>query len=277
VILTAEAFAKVNRGLRVISLRADGYHEIDTIFQTVDLTDSLEVMEGRGRLEVECDDPGVPSGPENLAWRAGALLAKRYGMAPSARIELRKRIPAGGGLGGGSADAAGVLVLLSRLWDVPAAGEDLFEIARELGSDVPFFLTGGRARGRGRGDEIEPLPDEEPREFVLVVPPFSVSTAAVYARRREAQAAAGKSETAEGTNDLARAAMEVEPRLARYRDSLRERYPDGEISGSGSCLFAPARDEADVGKLASAIPEARVRVVRTVGRAEYRSRAAVPN
>ena len=268
--LSAEAFAKINLSLRVLGRRPDGYHSIETLFQSIDLADGISVDAGEGTIAIECDDSSIPVDSRNLVSVAGVLLAKRFGVVPSARIEIRKKSPAGGGLGGGSSDAAAALVLLARLWDVDGSAEALSETAAEVGSDVAYFLTGGRAKATGRGERIEPLADEPETDVLLVEPPFGVSTAAVYA------ALADNPPAGDSVNDLSNAALAVEPRLRPYRDALRRRFPAGEISGSGSTLYALSPELAEVDRLARELPDARVRVVRTVGRAEYRRRGAVP-
>ncbi len=288
--LRAEAFAKINRSLKVLGERPDGYHELETLFQTIDLADTLEVAAGDGTLLLETDDPGVPADERNLVHRAGTALARRFRVAPSARVRLTKRIPAGAGLGGGSSDAAVALVLLARLWGLPPDPGAVAEIAAGLGSDVPFFLEGGLALGRGRGDELTALPDGPPCRLVLLLPPFSLSTGRVYdAFRGLGRAGRGPEEGRKelsrdrffGENDLALAALRLEPRLQRYWDILGEHFSDFGLSGSGSCLVARA-DPLDgaglhdrVEELRRRAPEAWVRVQGTLSRSEYRRRSTV--
>ena len=164
--------AKVNLVLRVLGRRADGYHELDTLFQAVDLWDSLSIR-GSERLTLHTDDPKLPVDESNLVLRAALLLRERFGRANlGGRLELGKTIPVRGGLGGGSSDAAAALLLCNRFWGLGVPAETLAELAAELGADVPFFLTGGTARGRGRGDEIEPLTFPGAAPIVLGCPPF---------------------------------------------------------------------------------------------------------
>ncbi len=184
--LVAEAFAKVNRSLVVLGKRSDGFHELDTVFQAVGLTDRL-TFEESDLLTLDVDDPSIPSGAENLVLRAARALAEAAGVRPRAHIMLEKRIPSGGGLGGGSSDAAVTLFGLSALWELDLPLELLSRVGGELGSDVPFFLHGGTARGLGRGERITPLEDLPPEAVVLVMPPFPVSTPEVF-RRLEAPA-----------------------------------------------------------------------------------------
>jgi len=276
VILRAEAFAKTNLRLEVFGKRADGFHEIDTVFQTIDLTDRLEVTGALEGVRLECSEPSIPSDARNLVVRAAEALRSRYGVSAGARIRLEKNIPAGGGLGGGSSDAAVALLLLARLWEVPADVAALSAIGAELGSDVPFFFTGGTARGRGRGEIVEPLPDPPARALVLVIPPFPISTADVYSRWRpgESPAAAGP---VFGPNSLASAVLAVNPEMDRHRRAVSRNYPDSQISGSGSSLVAweGDRDPGTAKAVAAELPGARVLRTRTVSRSEYEKRSTL--
>ena len=137
------AYAKVNLTVEILGRRKDGYHEVRTILQTVDLADRLDISKS-SRLRVECDEPHL-SGKDNLVWRAAEKLAERAGVSPQVRIRIQKRIPVGMGLGGGSSDAAAALLALNRFWELDLGPDELGRTAAELGSDVPFFLTGGTA------------------------------------------------------------------------------------------------------------------------------------
>jgi 4-diphosphocytidyl-2-C-methyl-D-erythritol kinase len=225
------ALAKLTLSLRVTGVRGDGYHELDAEMVTIDLADELTFEEGDG---LEVSGPAAAGVPVegNLVQRALAAAGRR------ARVRLHKVIPPGAGLGGGSADAAAVL-----RW----AGVDDLGVAGSLGADVPFCLVGGRARVRGVGEVVEPLPEED-RVFTLLVPPLHVSTPAVYA----AWDRLGGS-TSEGPNDLEPAALAVEPRLAATRDELAARTGRVPLlAGSGATWFVEG-----------AFPGPGVRVVRT--------------
>jgi len=151
------ASAKVNLALEVLGKRADGYHEIATVLQAVDLFDRIAV-ETADSLSLHTDDPDLPTDEGNLVMRAARLLQKAAGIETGARIRLQKRIPVAAGLGGGSSDAAATLWGLSRLWKLRWPTARLQELAVELGMDVPFFLGAGRAVARGRGEQLAPLP-----------------------------------------------------------------------------------------------------------------------
>lgn len=217
-----KAPAKLTLSLRVTGVRADGYHLLDSEMVTVDLADTLSFSAGDG-LEVLDETGGgeaVPAGPDNLVVRALRAVDRR------AAVKLVKRIPAGGGLGGGSADAAAVL-----RW---AGCRDL-QLAASLGADVPFCLIGGRARVSGVGEVLEPL-DEAPlagKTYTLLTPPFGVSTVAVYRAWDRLGGPSGP-----GPNDLELPALSVEPRLAAWRDRLGDATgAQPVLAGSGSTWF----------------------------------------
>lgn len=222
--------AKVTLSLRVTGVRPDGYHEIDAEMVTVDLCDDLTFAEGDG-LEVVDEAGGglpVPADGTNLVARALAAVGRR------AAVRLTKRIPAGGGLGGGSADAAAVLRWAGRADDVG--------LALSLGADVPFCVVGGRARVRGIGERVEPLPFVE-RALTLLTPPgLSCPTPAVY---RAWDDLGGP--TADGPNDLEPAALRVVPELARWRDALGDATGLVPVlAGSGSTWLVPGAFEGAV-------------------------------
>lgn len=212
------ALAKLTLSLRVTGVRDDGLHLLDAEMVTVDLADDLTFSEGDGLfVDVVGGAAPVPTDDSNLVRRALRVAGA------TAQVRLTKRIPAGGGLGGGSADAAAVL-----RW----AGVTDHEVAARLGSDVPFCLVGGRARVTGIGQIVEPLPFEA-RTFTLLTPPFGVPTPAVY---RAWDDLGGP--TVDGANDLEPAALAVEPRLAEWRDRLADATGSVPVlAGSGSTWF----------------------------------------
>ena len=219
-----QAPAKLTVSLRVTGVRADGYHMIDAEMVTLDLADTLEFDPSGEGIELvyagpAAANPGlaVSTGPDNLVARALELVGRR------ARVRITKRIPAGAGLGGGSADAAAVL-----RW----AGCDDLDLAARLGADVPFCLLGGRARVGGIGDVVQPLSPVR-RSFTLVLPPLSCPTIDVY---RAWDRLGGP--TGPGSNDLEGAAVEVVPELAAWRDVLADATKTRpQLAGSGSTWF----------------------------------------
>jgi len=255
--LHLRSYAKVNLGLEVLGVRQDGYHELRTIFQTIDLHDDIVLRPTRSGITVKCDHPRVPQDATNLAARAAAELQKFSGHAGGIEITITKRIPVAGGLGGGSSNAATVLMGLDRLWRLKLGRAELHRFAVRLGADVPYFLTGGTALGLARGEEVYPLQFQLRSHLVLVDPGIPVSTAAVFkrvdarltprensytifrfvSRHLEGRVAFGLLE-----NDLEPAALEEAPALAeqvaRIRSALLAHGAQlAALSGSGSAYF----------------------------------------
>ncbi len=303
------SFAKVNLHLEVHALRADGFHELRTLFQTIDLSDEvgLERTDRPGiALEVSSEPPGpraLPTDDRNLAWRAASRFLDRFGASEreGVRIRLHKRIPAAGGLGGGSANAATVLLGLGSLWGLEpenaATSAALAELATELGADVPFFLVGGCALGTGRGDRIQPLPDQpdpppgaRPTVLLLVLPPFGLSTAEVFARakpRRDRPTPSGVERVIAGEpvalvdrigeNDLEGPAFAIRPELAgMYTALVRSGAERVRMSGSGSALFGLFEDSAVARAAAATLPKDTACLqVSPLGRAAWRRAAGL--
>ena len=192
--------AKLNLFFEVLARRADGYHEVETLMCPIDLFDTLYFKEEpSGKLVLECQwatmmggpqgagFDSVPRGPDNLVMRAVELLRRGAGVCRGASLRLVKRIPAAAGLGGGSSDAAAALVAANLAWSLGLSQTELAQAAAQLGSDVPFFLGGGAAICRGRGQRMEPVGELGPLDFVVVRPPAGLATAAVYGVCRPAQ------------------------------------------------------------------------------------------
>jgi 4-diphosphocytidyl-2-C-methyl-D-erythritol kinase len=291
--LRVTSFAKINRDLRVLGKRKDGFHELDTVFQTVDLSEEIDFLEGEeGSCEVSLTIEGAALAADgtNLVLRAAAALASHTGTRRGARIHLSKKIPIGGGLGGGSSNAAATLRGLSSLWNLAVAEADLHRIAASLGSDVAFFLLGGRARGRSRGEAVTPLPDGPQEWVLLVIPPFSLSTAEVYGRLK-ARSLTGSpsatkvsgSETGRGPerNDLEQAAESLRGELRRIRSALAAAGArSARLSGSGSTVFGTFGTKEEASRAMTSLEglgnetKARMEIVKTVSRAEFARRAA---
>lgn len=177
----ATARAKVNLALEVLRLRRDGYHEIETIFQSISLADELEISLNRtGKVIIECNDPEIPTDESNLCARALAAMRVHAGPDLGAHIRVDKRIPRCAGLGGGSADAAAVILAVNQGEGLDLPEGALDRVALECGSDVPFMLRGGTMFGRGRGELLTPLSVVRRGVFVIVKPPVDISTAWVY-------------------------------------------------------------------------------------------------
>lgn len=272
------AHAKINLSLRVLGVRPDGYHLLRTVFQTLALHDDLEFDLREGPLALECDDPLVPVDRRNLVWKAAEIVwaaAGRTGEASGVGVRLTKRIPAQGGLGGGSSDAAAALVAFDALWQAQLGEERLSELAVKLGADVPFFLVGGTALGVDRGDRIEPMPDGPPRDVVLVFPAFGVSTPEAFrwfdqdadpafeTRARTTDVGAGRSSAAvrgdqafDVFNELQAPVARRHPEIDDACRALLEAGADAAaMTGSGSTvfgLFAPGWGDAATAKVQSA-------------------------
>jgi 4-diphosphocytidyl-2-C-methyl-D-erythritol kinase len=250
------ASAKVNLALEVLGKRADGYHEIATVLQAVDLFDRIAV-ETADSLSLHTDDPDLPTDEGNLVMRAARLLQKAAGIETGARIRLQKRIPVAAGLGGGSSDAAATLWGLSRLWKLRWPTARLQELAVELGMDVPFFLGAGRAVARGRGEQLAPLPGGGGYALVLVNPRVPLSTREVYGRVPTGWRAepVGTDRVVEAlrtrnvnrvaaalTNNLEGLVEPVLPVIGRMKAALLAAGALGAImSGSGPTVFGMAR------------------------------------
>ncbi|MEX2157794.1 MAG: 4-(cytidine 5'-diphospho)-2-C-methyl-D-erythritol kinase [Dehalococcoidia bacterium] len=188
--IVLRAPAKINWTLEVLGKRPDGYHEVSTTLQTIDVCDTITLRHADAiELEIMGDCSALADEPveDNLAYRAAALLKKRCGYAGGAHIDLEKRIPVGAGLGGGSSDAAAVLRGLRALWQLDLSDDDLMRMAADLGSDVPFFVVGGRALATGRGEKIEPLPKTADQTLVIAWPERRLDnkTARMYAALKE--------------------------------------------------------------------------------------------
>ncbi|MEO6392573.1 MAG: 4-(cytidine 5'-diphospho)-2-C-methyl-D-erythritol kinase [Pyrinomonadaceae bacterium] len=288
--LRLPAFAKINWSLQVLGKRPDGYHQIETIFQSISLHDSL-TFEKRDdeRIVLTCDTPGIPVDESNLVVRAAVKLRERFGVTAGANIRLEKDIPAPGGLGGGSSDAAVALIGLSRLWNLDRKTTDLADIGRELGADVPFFLTGGTASGTGLGDQIEPLEDAPTLPLLIVVPDVTVHTGAAYAALEASALTKDFQESIltvspkslklgifprpEWRNDFEPAVLEQHSAIARARELLlRHGAEFAMLCGSGASVYGVFRDaetrDAAVEAIRSETGD-RVLAAETLSRSEY--------
>lgn len=246
--------AKINLYLRIIGKRPDGFHQLETVMQTLDLADQLILSERQAGITLECDEPRLSNGPDNLAYRAAALLAI-HAPKRGVHISLKKRVPWQAGLGGGSSDAAAVLRGLNRLWQLHLPPVELAELAAKLGSDVPFFLAGGLALATGRGEAITALEPCTVHHVALVIPPFGLSTPAVYrAYQSQTGKIAGWPELVRALrgeeyqqiqnllhNDLEQPAFLLRPDLAEVKQQIVNAGYPVLLSGSGSSLFVLLR------------------------------------
>ena len=183
--LRLNAYAKVNLALDVLQRRDDGYHDVETVLHTIALHDEITLREsGEGIRVTATDGEAVPTGPDSLVYRAAALLREQHGITRPVEIEIHKRIPIAAGLGGGSADAAVTLMGLAQMWKLRLDGRSLRALAGQLGSDVPFFLEGGAAVARGRGERVQSLPPLPATWVVLARPRLPVLTEWAYRQIR---------------------------------------------------------------------------------------------
>jgi 4-diphosphocytidyl-2-C-methyl-D-erythritol kinase len=287
----ARAYAKVNLDLRVLGTRPDGYHELRTVFQSIALCDTLLCVAKPGPFVLKCRTPGVPLDASNLVWRAASALwtaLGRQGELADMTITLRKDIPLGAGLGGGSADAAAALHALARAWGgAPIAL--LRDVAGGIGADVPYFLSGGTALGLGRGEEIYPLVDLPTHWVVIVQPPYGVSTAEAYAWYDEDRAAGLReprepqmlpvpwpTRAAQMINDLEPPVVRRHPEIGTLKSVLRESGAiAAAMTGSGSAVFGLFRTQAAGARALKLVSRtgARAKLTRTLSRAEHERRA----
>jgi 4-diphosphocytidyl-2-C-methyl-D-erythritol kinase len=282
------AFAKINSCLHIVAKRPDGYHELRTIFQTISLHDTLHISLDQGSdgfsFFFDSDDPTLPLGGENLVVRAVNAFDHEFGLRGNLTIHLQKKIPIARGLGGGSSDAAAMLIGLMRLYEVTPPLPKILKLASGLGADVPFFLFGGRALAVGRGDEIYPLPDS-PRRSVVVVSPkgIGVSTKSAYewasaelTKDSEPHklfrfcALCWSRQESPPSNDFEGPVFRRHPRLEEIRAGLLKRgAADAALAGSGSAVFGIFRNPAQARRSAREFPEDSVFVTETISRSKY--------
>jgi 4-diphosphocytidyl-2-C-methyl-D-erythritol kinase len=295
--LSLPSFAKINWSLQILGRRADGYHEISTILQTISLHDDIHFeLSDHDAISLTCDEPGIPTDEQNLIVRAAQALRSRYQVDRGIRIRLQKRIPAKGGLGGASSNAAVSLLALAHLWEVNARAAELLEIGAALGADVPFFLSGGQALATGTGATVSTIPEQprdEVRHLIVITPNASISTAKAYAAfssaalttsSREPILSSSRDEATTSNshlwslqdslkNDFESVIFDIEPEIRRTKETLLQAGAVGALlAGSGSSVFGIfACQEAQVRALDEIKLEAGWRIFPcvTVSRSEY--------
>jgi len=274
--VTEKAYGKINLTLNVAGTRPDGFHELETIMQTVDLADTVvltadggavnEPSETGGEITVLSNDPSLPGGTDNLAGKAALLFKEHFGIREGVTIQIEKRIPVAAGMGGGSADAAAVLRGMNRLFDVGASGEDLCGLAAGLGSDIPFLVEGGTAICRGRGEEMEKIASMPDCQIAICAFDFGISTPWSYRRFDELSREKAEFEPADNeaikasfaagsladlpkqlVNHLEKAALMEHPVIEEVKKFLIERGALGSMmTGSGPTVFAIFEAGAEV-------------------------------
>ncbi len=273
-----KAPAKINLYLTVLGRRKDGFHSLDSVMQAVELFDEIKLEEKTSGIKIVSPCPGIPRGKENIVYQAARLVLEKLRLKKGVIIHLTKRIPVGAGLGGGSSDAAAVLLGLNRLWDLGLTKKKLVDWAKKLGSDVPFFIEGKTARVRGRGEKVQSLAAES-FYYLLFFPGFSLSTKEVYKtfsrnnmslnNHREGNNKFRRLDKKNyshhlkeikklslalknGTpgllqnhlyNGLEETVFKLRPKLLTYREKLFQAgLPVVKVCGSGSTLFAPVKN-----------------------------------
>jgi len=253
--------AKINLSLKILGRRDDGFHEIETLIAPISLCDEIKIDKDDAKegIEFRCDDPSVPQGEDNLAVRAVRAFFAATKAKPAISIELKKKIPHGAGLGGGSSDAASVLLALNKLFETNLPREALAKMGETIGSDVPFFIFQSAAICRGRGELVTPLKFNEQLSIFLFKPAFAVPTEWTYSRWQDSREIPGVSYAGQQfgdqafINDLEHPVFEKFVFLAQLKMWLLRQPEVGAalISGSGSTMFAVMRPKADVDLLAT--------------------------
>ncbi len=248
--------AKINLFLHVVGRRADGYHLLQTVFRFIDLADSLRCEpRGDGRIVLATPLPGVPAATD-LTLRAAEALRQATGCAQGATLHVTKRLPMGGGLGGGSSDAATTLLALNRLWRTGLDSAALQRIGLALGADVPVFIHGRSVFAEGIGERFTDV-DLPPAWYLVLVPAIGVPTAEIFRsaqlRRDTPAIAAADWRPGFGHNDLEPVACALYPEVARHLDWLRA-FGDARMSGSGACCFVGFTDEEAARRAHAALP-----------------------
>jgi 4-diphosphocytidyl-2-C-methyl-D-erythritol kinase len=273
-----KAFAKINLDLRILGRREDGYHEVRTVLQTIDWADEIQI-EPADRFEFI--EHGVAAGEDNLVVRAARAFESLTGQTVEARIELSKNVPSGAGLGGGSADAAVTILGLQRFCGKHIAQPELVQALSQIGSDIPFFVFGGKALGTGRGNEIALMEDESDYALLIVVPGVAISTRDAYSWLTEsgksntinrfcAQQVSGSAEGEPG-NDFESVVFPRHPLLSEIKNELlRAGARRAALSGTGSAVFGIFGSTEDAARaLPRLSPLGEARVAKPLSRPEY--------
>jgi 4-diphosphocytidyl-2-C-methyl-D-erythritol kinase len=302
--LSLPSFAKINWRLQILGKRPDGYHQVETLLQTISLHDDLRFeIDEDGDISLTCDDPDIPTDHQNLVVRAALALKARFDINAGVRVRLEKKIPTQAGLGGGSSNAAVSLVALTRLWKVEATTADLIEIAATLGTDVPFFLVGGCALATGIGATLSPIPDsaDEVAHLIVITPNASISTpkaysalssAALTTSRNDPILSSSHSEAKKSysrpwplhdslKNDFESVIFDIEPEIRRTKETLLQAGAlDALLAGSGSSVFGIFSNREDQQRALNEMKsEAGWRIFPcvTVSRNEYRRLVGSPD
>ena len=257
--MQVSAPAKINLSLKILGRREDGFHEIETLIAPISLCDEIEIQRQPRWIDFQCDDRSVPPGDENLVTRAAKAFFERTKQKGGVWIELKKKIPHGAGLGGGSCYAAATLIALNQLFETKLSRDESAKLGATIGSDVPFFLFQSAALCKGRGEIVEPTTLKQKLSILLLKPAFAVSSAWAYARWQNSKSIPGILYRAQESgdqsfiNDLERPVFEKFVFLAELKMWLLKQ-PEvcaALMSGSGSTVFAVMREGADLDLVAA--------------------------
>lgn len=264
-VLNLKSYAKINFSLKVLGRRPDGFHDIDSLIQNISLHDDIKIQETSHGITVSCIYPGVSQGKDNIAYKAAEEFFNFTGIDKGVDISIEKRIPVASGLGGGSSNAAAVLIGLDKMFGLNISKMKMLGLAEGLGSDVPFFIEGGTVRCRGRGEAIEKLPPSPETWIALVVPRFEVKTKSAYdeydrilafrLRRKEAPKLSSPEISSWATssilhNDLEEAVAAKHKEITKIKGLLLSLGAVGAaMSGSGPAVFGLTQDEASAKRI----------------------------
>jgi len=258
-----DSYSKINLTLNILARREDGYHEIETIMQSINLADKVIITEEKEGIKIKCNHPQVPVSNQSLAYRSAEKILKKFGIERGVKIEIDKKIPLASGMAGGSANSATILVGINKLFNLTLSNEDLRKIGEELGMDVPFCIQNGTALAYQRGEKITPLPPINPPLWIVVINPgFKISTQWAYnnldlekIKRRKNNTEAMLAALREGEpweiaknlfNSFEGLIIKKYPETARVKDRLiNEGVLGALISGSGPAVFGIAQNEEE--------------------------------
>jgi len=230
-----KANAKINLFLDILGKRRDGYHNIKTIFQEVSLYDDINIEEKGKGIRIICDKPEIPTDNRNLVYKAADLIKRYSNINKGILIKIKKRIPVGAGLGGGSSDAAALLKGLNKIWCLKLSKKVIIDIGRKIGADVPFFIEGGKCLATGIGDILKPISLRKKEWYVIVKPCFGISTKYVYSQLTKINK---NSKISLYFNRLEEVVIPVYPEIGEIKDKLVSFGASISLmSGSGSCVF----------------------------------------
>lgn len=287
--MRVKSFAKINLGIEILGKREDGYHEIRTLFQSIDLHDHLTFLpRSQNMIILKGDDSSIGWDESNLMHQAATLLKEKLGIERGIEIRVKKKIPPGKGLAGGSSNAAVTLLALNEIWETHLEMDVLKEWGAQLGADVPFFFEGGLCLGKGKGDILIPQDDLDPFLCLLVFPSVSISTADVYRKQRAALTSGDKESKIIGfldnhdlgflENDLEATVFRTYPQIKGIKSLIQKQGSELTLmSGSGSAVFGLFHQRNEAEKALRLVSKENTAVIaETLSRSEYRKQIMIP-